>query len=549
MKRTHFQGLTYQTKKASTLNIGTFNGVDYTTPTFSVANNRAIDMLNFIREDSVLEKRKGFNHIKALGEEPIYNMWAFNDYLVVNQNGTLKILDKGDLSVIKTFESVVKQQKVSAFNRNNKLRILGGAKFIVLDSSLSLHYVEDIAEIPTTTRGIAPSNLEVVTDSNRETYDAMNNLTSLHINELTSGFPKYVVTITNEDGTETKEEYTTNVSNSDIVYDRAGMPLVYELDNVFTLNPNRPSDLEKCGVEIRYYANSNDDLAVEDIVITWDTDEALYSQYTSSGVSYSLVYSYAFVPEDVALDKVALSLKASEGTLNEDTKKVTISVSDNTTVAVGYGHEEELTYILNAVNDSGDIVIQSNELVKRLAVVNPANFNLSLRTDITTTSGFSLSNQTYTSSSTAGLSFSNKISIVDNDSFEYLCSLFGKSPLSSSGIRERFDIQIDVASVTLKETCFTRAQLLKAIHNGNYSLSIDSSTHVGYNPIQMQYYGNLSNVEFTQSFSSQNIASPFKAYIISETSRKARSLVYFFIPTSSTACTVIYGVVGGKVNG
>ena len=225
MKRTNFSGLNSQQKQKKTLNLNGFKGVDYTSPTFEVDQNRAIDILNFIRKENVLEKRDGYNHIAALEGLNIHNVWLFNNKYVVNASGSIFIYSKSFESKEKSFSNIVKDQFLNAFYRNKKLWILGGIKFLVIDSDFNIQNVEDIAEIPTTTIGIAPNNLANVSDTNRESYDSFNNLTYFHVNELSSGITE------------------NNILDISTV-------LKYTLDSVFKLKND--VDISKMKVEISY---------------------------------------------------------------------------------------------------------------------------------------------------------------------------------------------------------------------------------------------------------------------------------------------------------
>lgn len=189
MKISNFGGLNHQTKTKKTFNVGGFKGVDFTSPTFDVDQSHAIDMVNFYRKDNVLEKRSGYNHIATLNGLNIHNIWLFNGKFIINASGSLYVYNKELSSCEKSYTGIVKDQYLNAFYKNKKLWILGGIKFLVVESDFSLKNVEDIAEIPTTTIGIVPNNLGNIGDTNRASYDAFNNLTHFHKNELTSGIP------------------------------------------------------------------------------------------------------------------------------------------------------------------------------------------------------------------------------------------------------------------------------------------------------------------------------------------------------------------------
>lgn len=231
-KQSNFSGLRYSSLTRKTLNVGGFSGVDYATPTFEVANNRAIDILNFVKKDNVLEKRSGYNHLRHLSEKKINNVWEYNGKFVVNSGGDLLVVSQDFQTIEETFTNQVLDQSVSAFYRNKKLWILGGKKFLVLDQSFFLSNVEDLAEIPTTTIGIVPSNLSNISDTNRESYNAFNNLTYFHTNEFTTGISSH------EDG------------GVDI-----GKRLEITLDAPFELKND--NDLDKISLEIQYNSDNS----------------------------------------------------------------------------------------------------------------------------------------------------------------------------------------------------------------------------------------------------------------------------------------------------
>lgn len=225
-KISHFTSLRTSTSSRKTYNIGGFRGVDYSSPTFEVNENRAIDILNFVRKDNVLEKREGLNHLKNISDKSIRNIWLFNGKFVVNAGGDILITDTEFSTTIKSYLGKTLDRYINAFYKNKKLWILGGLKFLVLDKDFNISNVEDIAEVPTTTIGILPNNLDNIIDSNRENLDKYNNLTYFHINELTSG-------IGDNDIVDLKKE------------------LHYELDNVVSIK-DKGQDIPKISLNISY---------------------------------------------------------------------------------------------------------------------------------------------------------------------------------------------------------------------------------------------------------------------------------------------------------
>ena len=175
------------------LKVSHFGGVDYTTSTLKMANNRAIDSLNYIRKSYVLEKRNGLNDELQI-DGVIYDLWHFLDYLVIHWNGNISVYNYSNLSHIKTFENQVRSDtKIMAFESGEKLYILGGIKYLVLYrekykfgvDNIRLEEASKLAYIPTTTIGINQDNYEG--ETSRSTLDDQNLLVDKVINELIGG--------------------------------------------------------------------------------------------------------------------------------------------------------------------------------------------------------------------------------------------------------------------------------------------------------------------------------------------------------------------------
>ncbi len=175
------------------LKVSHFGGVDYTTSTLKMANNRAIDSLNYIRKSYVLEKRNGLNDELQI-DGVIYDLWHFLDYLVIHWNGNISVYNYSNLSLIKTFENQVRNDtKIMAFESGEKLYILGGIKYLVLyrkkykygADNILLEEASKLAYIPTTTIGINQDNYEG--ETSRSTLDDQNLLVDRVINELIGG--------------------------------------------------------------------------------------------------------------------------------------------------------------------------------------------------------------------------------------------------------------------------------------------------------------------------------------------------------------------------
>ena len=180
-------------KDEKVLKVSHFGGVDYTTSTLKMANNRAIDSLNYIRKSYVLEKRNGLNDELQI-DGVIYDLWHFLDYLVIHWNGNVSVYNYSNLSHIKTFENQVRSDtKIMAFESGEKLYILGGIKYLVLYrekykfgiDNIHLEEASKLAYIPTTTIGINQDNYEG--ETSRSTLDDQNLLVDRVINELIGG--------------------------------------------------------------------------------------------------------------------------------------------------------------------------------------------------------------------------------------------------------------------------------------------------------------------------------------------------------------------------
>ena len=175
------------------LKVSHFGGVDYTTSTLKMANNRAIDSLNYIRKSYVLEKRNGLNDELQI-DGVIYDLWHFLDYLVIHWNGNISVYNYSNLRLLKTFKDQVRSDtKIMAFESGEKLYILGGIKYLVLyrkkfmfgADNILLEEASKLAYIPTTTIGINQDNYEG--ETSRSTLDDQNLLVDRVINELIGG--------------------------------------------------------------------------------------------------------------------------------------------------------------------------------------------------------------------------------------------------------------------------------------------------------------------------------------------------------------------------
>lgn len=224
MKRSNFKPYSLGSSNRKTYQINQFLGVDYSTQKFQINNNRAIDILNYIYKDGVVQNRNGITQIinvkptqyVAVGEEEIKtnetnfnSMWQFlaedNKRHIIAHIGKLlyeiKNIDNEleiELEPLKVngkcyeFENYNSQAFVGA----NKLWFLGGNKYMVLRfvninnlEYMTLEPVEesDLVQIPTTTISITYANAKVMM---RHSLDRVNLLTKWRKNGLLSGIGK-----------------------------------------------------------------------------------------------------------------------------------------------------------------------------------------------------------------------------------------------------------------------------------------------------------------------------------------------------------------------
>lgn len=243
MIKSNFKPRTVNTANKKTYSINQFLGVDYSSQKFQIDNNRAIDILNYVYRDGVVQNRHGITQILHI--EPTkyiklnfddtydednekYNDINFNSiwqflgednkqhiiahigkllYEIKNIDNEEKIeyiplyvFKKGNIPVCYEFENY----KSEAFVGGNKLWFLGGNKYMVIrfleSKGLYIKPVEnsDLVQIPTTTISITYVNSIV---ANRSSYDTVNLLTSWRKNKLLSGTGK------NENAEKTTEFY------------------------------------------------------------------------------------------------------------------------------------------------------------------------------------------------------------------------------------------------------------------------------------------------------------------------------------------------------
>ena len=236
------------------LKVSQFKGVDYTTSPLDMSDNRSIDMLNYIRKNNVLEKRNGINGILNF-ENPIYDIWRFLDCLIIHTGSDIYVYKLETFEFLKSFKDCVLPKKIMAFVSGERLYILGGVNYLVLqkkknkisiigqDREFELLKASDIAYIPTTTIGINQENYEGVTS--RTTLDDQNLLVDRVVNELIGG--SSIKTYYLKDNTPSQEV----VEDSD-KFETPNIITSYKLDRAIEINDETLSYKQLPKINIRY---------------------------------------------------------------------------------------------------------------------------------------------------------------------------------------------------------------------------------------------------------------------------------------------------------
>lgn len=236
------------------LKVNQFKGVDYTTSPLDMSDNRSIDMLNYIRKNNVLEKRNGINGILNF-ENPIYDLWRFLDCLIIHTGSDIYVYKLETFEFLKSFKDCVLPKKIMAFVSGERLYILGGINYLVLqkkknkisiigqDSEFELLKASDIAYIPTTTIGINQENYEGVTS--RTTLDDQNLLVDRVVNELIGG--SSIKTYYLKDNTPSQEV----VEDGD-KFETPNIITSYKLDRAIEINDETLSYKQLPKINIRY---------------------------------------------------------------------------------------------------------------------------------------------------------------------------------------------------------------------------------------------------------------------------------------------------------
>lgn len=236
------------------LKVNQFKGVDYTTSPLDMSDNRSIDMLNYIRKNNVLEKRNGINGILNF-ENPIYDLWRFLDCLIIHTGSDIYVYKLETFEFLKSFKDCVLPKKIMAFVSGERLYILGGINYLVLqkkknkisiigqDSEFELLKASDIAYIPTSTIGINQENYEGITS--RTKLDDQNLLVDRVVNELIGG--SSIKTYYLKDNTPSQEV----VEDSD-KFETPNIITSYKLDRAIEINDETLSYKQLPKINIRY---------------------------------------------------------------------------------------------------------------------------------------------------------------------------------------------------------------------------------------------------------------------------------------------------------
>lgn len=242
MKRTSFRHYNLNQASRKNLQISSFAGVDYSTQKFLIANNRAIDLLNYIYKDGIIQKRNGIEEIyhvkpyqyvaKSFDDNDndlvktnginFNGIWKFTaednkEHVVAHignllyeitdidtekieiraiVHGTKQVRGEDGLYYNQCYE--FDNYKSSAFVGGNKLWFLGGNKYMCLryltneygKSEMQFFAVEnsDFTPVPTTTISITYKNS--IAAGHRAALDKTNLLTMWRKNKLISGTTK-----------------------------------------------------------------------------------------------------------------------------------------------------------------------------------------------------------------------------------------------------------------------------------------------------------------------------------------------------------------------
>ena len=241
MAKSTYQHYKLNQSKRQVLPISDFGGVDYSSQKLQVSSHRAIDLINYVYKDGVIQEREGYTEIATVptikyiaypfegsptttiltnaNEKQFNGIWHFlaedGQYHTVAHIGKLlfeitsltgKIVEFQLLSTTPDATGSDTQsyptsyehlnQKSMAFVGNNRLWFLGGNKFMLIgfraDGRLIYEPVEEssFTYVPTTTVSITYKNAQLKDGAGRAAFDYANCMTSWRQNTCVSGTGK-----------------------------------------------------------------------------------------------------------------------------------------------------------------------------------------------------------------------------------------------------------------------------------------------------------------------------------------------------------------------
>ncbi len=163
-----------------------FLGVDYNNP-LETDIRHSPKMINMIRNNGFLKKRKGVKIKTKIADKPIYGLWQydvpdedFDELLIVHCGDKLYEVSK-DFSIKTQIMSGLNEVDSYGMFLGDKLVILDGKRAIVYgkyNDSYGAYYMDTVAYIPTTTIGLTPDGM------NGTSLESANLLTQFRINRF-----------------------------------------------------------------------------------------------------------------------------------------------------------------------------------------------------------------------------------------------------------------------------------------------------------------------------------------------------------------------------
>lgn len=200
-----YQPYSFDQSDRKTLTITNFGGVDLSSQKFNVSSARAIQSLNFVYRDGMIQKRFGYEQIYQLkGDSTNFNgIWSFKaedgeQHIVAHIGSKLyEITNINNENIeFKAFRETCNElidQKSFAFVSGNKLWVLGGIKYLCVrfasGNGVHLFKVEEMLEVfvPTTTSSITETYANIDAKDTRKTYQPVNMLTKWRKNACITG--------------------------------------------------------------------------------------------------------------------------------------------------------------------------------------------------------------------------------------------------------------------------------------------------------------------------------------------------------------------------